>query len=396
MDADSSASRTPVFKIEQVSCPPKPKRMQWSKGFDDWLGSLVVKSKGRNWSDIAKAMCQRFPEVKFTSKKCRARWKNCINPDISKLYLNDAEELLLIAYHSSYKNKWSKISKHLPHRHSNILRNSFYGAMRKLIQQIVLDKKVPSEMTSLAFLQSLYISIFIIELLNLPEVPEHKNPLVPLYIYMYVKEKKIDKSMCEKYIMKVRSTLLARCLNRPSLQHLSNYAYDQLTSSFFGKLVGIIKQSVSPKSYISEEFLFDMIERAVVLNTSFKAPPRPLSSSAFTATSFNTAASFPAAATFPSTTTFPAASLPAPLFSAASYSTPPLSATLTSAASSYSSPYMSSQMKNPLCMMLGSQLTSPSQIPSYLPIPFFPLVSQLPLPPSSLMSYGGLQHLNSR
>ncbi len=272
MDAESSASKCPVFKIEQVETSSKPRRMQWSKTFDDWLACLVSTNKGRNWGDIAKAMCHRFPEVKFTSKKCRARWKNCINPEINKVYLNDAEELLLIAYHSTYKNKWSKISKHLPRRHSNILRNSFYGAMRKLIQQIVLGKRVSEDVSPLMFLQSLYISIFIIELLNLPQVPEHKNPLVPLYIYMYVKEKKIDKAMCEKYILQMKGRLLASSRPRSNLTILAEYTYDQLVMSFFGKLVAVIKQSVNSQSAISDDFLLDMFERALLLGSPFTVP----------------------------------------------------------------------------------------------------------------------------
>jgi len=358
MDQESTNSKVPIFRIDTVFTAPKSHRMQWSKSFDEYLTSLVQKSKNQNWAEISKAMCLRFTDVKFTSKKCRARWKNCINPEISKLYLNDAEELLLIAYHFSYKNKWSKISKHLPNRHSNILRNSFYGAMRKLIQQIVLGKKVTEDITPLMFLQTLYISIFIMELLDLPQVPEHKNPLVPLYIYMYVKEKKIDKKMCEDYVMQYKEQILKNCKTRPSLQALADYSYEKMINTFFTKLVAMIKQRVNSKSFISNEFLYEMFDQALIMSvpTSPVIPSPPIAS----------------LQNLPTLPPFNFSTLPS-----------------------------LSPVQPNICMMLGNQI--PRQNPFY-PMNYMPMMQNLPVPnfqmPSlpiqncGFMPFGGVRALN--
>ncbi len=278
MNAENSKARSPVFRIEHAEDVSKPKRMQWCKTHDEYLNSLAKLNKGHNWGEIAKAMCERFTETQFTSKKCRARWKNCINPEINKVYLNDAEELLLIAHHSTYKNKWSKISKRLPHRNSNILRNSFYSAMRKTIQHIVLGRKPPQDVYPLLFVQALYITIFISELLDLPQTPAHKNPLVPLYIYLYVKEKKIDKVMCVKYVDQIKERLLSAHGSRKTLQTLKEYSYDQLATQFFAKLTTIIKQNVGQQSVLTDEVILDLLERALALNIPATPQPVPTSS----------------------------------------------------------------------------------------------------------------------
>lgn len=273
---------SPVFKIEKAEKSAKPTRMQWSKLHDESLNRLTAMNKGHNWNEIARVMCEKFPDVQFTSKKCRARWKNCINPEIIRQYLNNAEELLLITFHSIYKNKWSKICKRLPNRNSNILRNSFYSSLRKTIQQIALCKKPAGEMNPLLFVQNLYICIFTIELLELSQPPPHKNPIVPLYIYQYVKEKKIDKAMCINYVKQIKDVFLASCPNRSQLVLLKDYTYDQLTSKFFTKLVAIVKQSVKQNCAISDDFMLDIIEGALAINSvkmtasppqSFTIPP---------------------------------------------------------------------------------------------------------------------------
>ena len=282
MNSEARVDKPIVFRIEQVSDKHKTKRMQWTKQHDETLKEMANKHKYHNWGEVAKTMSEKFKDLVFTSKKCRARWKNCINPELSKQYLNDAEELLLVAYHSTYKNKWSKISKRLPHRNSNILRNSFYGSMRKIIQLMVLDKKRNSETTPLEFIQVLYIGIFITELLDLPNSPAHKNSLVPLYIYLHVKEKKVTKEKCIDYIEQIKAGLLAHNPSRKPLQILKEFTYDMVMTQFFPKFVAIVKSSVAQLSFISDDFIYEMMDRALTLAPPPNAqivcplPPSPL------------------------------------------------------------------------------------------------------------------------
>jgi hypothetical protein len=38
----------------------------------------------KDWSNISISMSKKFPEVRFTSKKCQARWKSSVNPELKK------------------------------------------------------------------------------------------------------------------------------------------------------------------------------------------------------------------------------------------------------------------------------------------------------------------------
>lgn len=257
-----------IFKITRALKPHNPKRMQWTKHYDDYLTSLVEKNSGKNWKDISRVMSIKFPETKFTAKNCRARWKNSINPEISKIYLNDAEELILIAYHSHYKNKWSKISQHLPRRHNNMLRNTFYGTMRKLVKKLLSNKYELIDTNPLSFLQHLYIVLFIVELLNLAYIPEHKNPVVPFYVYMYIKENKITKSMCERYIMELKDQFVKAYSCRPTIQLLKNHSYEELTGDLFDKVASIIKNTITPQTVVTETNILEMIEQALLIINS--------------------------------------------------------------------------------------------------------------------------------
>lgn len=260
--------KCPVFKVEHVSSVNKPKRMQWTKSYDDYLMSLVERNKGKCWREIAVSMRQKFPEVKFTSKKCRARWKNCINPELFKFYLNDAEETLLVVYHSYYKNKWFKISKNFPHRHNNLLRNTFYGSIRKLILRIINRKTTLSEITPLMFFKNLYITRFIIEILSLAQVPDKRNPIVPYYICLYIREKGITRAQCEEYFMSLKTQFLALYKYHHTLQLLQPYSYENLTTEFFDKVVSIIKEEVTVQTPVTDDLLLNVFERALHLKSA--------------------------------------------------------------------------------------------------------------------------------
>lgn len=267
MDIKEIKESREVFRIEKGARTGSTRRMQWGKKHDDALAALVKRNSGRNWKLISVAMKKKFPEVNFTSKNCRARWKNSINPDICKAYLNDAEELILIAYHSCYRNKWSKISRHLPRRHNNMLRNSFYGNMRRVIKKFVAQRCELFDTSPLAFVQHLYIVSFVVELLNLPQVPEHKNPIVPLYVYMHIKERKITREMCREYVMALKEHFARAHSHRPFIQLLKASSYEELMGGFFEKLVQIIKNSITSQTRVTDSSILELVEQALPLNT---------------------------------------------------------------------------------------------------------------------------------
>eukprot|EP00826_Nyctotherus_ovalis_P057898 TRINITY_DN7931_c0_g1_i10.p1 TRINITY_DN7931_c0_g1~~TRINITY_DN7931_c0_g1_i10.p1 ORF type:complete len:312 (-),score=11.04 TRINITY_DN7931_c0_g1_i10:48-983(-) len=285
MSLEEIKSGRRVFEVVEVKKLQPMKRMQWTKTFDAYLLLLVGCDGSINWKQIAHAMSLKFPDMEFTSKKCRARWKNSLNPDLHKLYLNNAEELLVLAYHSLYQNQWTKISYYLPHRHSNLLRNTFHSMIKKLVKHILNTRALPLEITPLFFLQSLYTISYILHLLHLQQSPTTKNFLAPLYVYRYVHESGINEDACKELVMRVKDQLVRQNSFCMKLQALRTLPYKNLVEDFLKHVINAIKNSVTAQMHITDEFILELIEHSLLSISSHSPivyslvtpmPPLPL------------------------------------------------------------------------------------------------------------------------
>jgi len=255
-----------VFRIEKIQERKVIPRMQWSKLYDICLNQLIENNALKSWKEIARAMNSKFPEVEFTAKRCRSRWKNCINPVLCRHYLTNAEELIVLAYHSSCKNQWSRIALYLSHRHSNFLRNSFHSTMKKFIKTTSNVELLLSEVTGLEFLQFLYIGTYLIELLEVKEKPKGKNCLVPVYIYKQIQESSVNKEKCTKITLRYRDLFVQQHSGHPELQLLKQFSYQSLANEFLKNIVLSIKTKITSNMNLCENYILELIKH-VTLST---------------------------------------------------------------------------------------------------------------------------------
>ncbi|XP_044463925.1 transcription factor MYB3R-1 [Mangifera indica] len=100
----------------------------WSKEEDEIIIELVNKFGPKKWSTIAQHLPGRI------GKQCRERWHNHLNPSINKEAWTQEEELALIRAHQIYGNKWAELTKFLPGRTDNAIKNHWNSSVKKKLE----------------------------------------------------------------------------------------------------------------------------------------------------------------------------------------------------------------------------------------------------------------------
>ena len=106
---------------------PKITKGPFTDEEDDIVRKFVEENGPRNWPKLAEILKVR------SSKQCRERWCNHLDPNIFHDPWTPEEDYTIFKLYTSIGPKWSVISKYVPGRPDNSVKNRYYSSISKRI-----------------------------------------------------------------------------------------------------------------------------------------------------------------------------------------------------------------------------------------------------------------------
>ncbi|KAJ3439402.1 homeodomain-like protein-related [Anaeramoeba flamelloides] len=118
---------------------PELKKGPWTKEEDGLLKKTVKSYGDLNWKFISSHIPKR------TSKQCRERWKNKLDPSINHSAWTKEEDEILIEKQAIYGNSWCKIKTYLPGRPDNMIKNRWNSTLKKQMEMGKYDQALKKQ-----------------------------------------------------------------------------------------------------------------------------------------------------------------------------------------------------------------------------------------------------------
>ncbi|KAG0283346.1 hypothetical protein BGZ96_012280 [Linnemannia gamsii] len=117
---------------------PRSIKGPWTPEEDRQLRMLVNELGAEKWVLIASRLGSR------TGKQCRERWHNHLDPKIDKSPFTAKEDELIFKLFAQFGSKWAEMSKMMPGRPDNAIKNHFNTSMQRKRRRLSLQD--PSEL----------------------------------------------------------------------------------------------------------------------------------------------------------------------------------------------------------------------------------------------------------
>ncbi|CAD8157732.1 unnamed protein product [Paramecium octaurelia] len=137
---DPQSCKLKWSQLRKTDLQQKPFTQQEDQILLDLINKYNDSEQGKKWSQISEELNSQNLNYR-TSKQCRERWLNHLNPKISKDPWNDDEDILLLDLILAHGRKWAEISKLFDcRRNENNVKNRF-SSLIKREKDLIVDLK---------------------------------------------------------------------------------------------------------------------------------------------------------------------------------------------------------------------------------------------------------------
>jgi hypothetical protein len=106
----------------------------WTREEDEAIVQFVQVHGTKEWTKLASLLPGRI------GKQCRERWRNHLDPDVSRAGWTEEEDRRLIDLHEAMGNQWVKLAEYLPGRSDNAIKNRWNSTLQKNLEAIRTGK----------------------------------------------------------------------------------------------------------------------------------------------------------------------------------------------------------------------------------------------------------------